>query len=533
MPVLPLLLFMTLAQDAFVTTSGGVAVIDPVANKSVATLALSAGNATVAPNGALVYITQTANANVVVVNAATQQTVATVAVGRGPAVAAVSPDSSRVYVTNLQDGTVSVIDAVTNTVLATVAVGPRPLGAAVSPDGSKVYVANSGGSTISVIDVSSNTVSSTITLPFPVAPWMVAFSIDGAKAYVTDNGYGYVYVISTATDTVAGSFRPASYNQGVAFSPNGALAFVTDAAGAVNVVNAVTDTVMHSVSLGGSPAGVAFSTDGTKAYVANGSLNEVQVVDTNNFAVTAIAIPAQPTGFGIFVQPGGAPVATAVGNGFTFLNGESPGAFIVIRGTNLASGALSAASSELPTQLAATTVLLDGAPIPLFYVSPTQINAQIPTNAEVSLTSIEVVNGTEVSNRLEFPVSSASPGIPYYVLNGTNHAAAQNGDNSLNAPGNPAVAGSLMTIYFTGVGPVTNPVIAGIAAPASPLSNAELDVSVSIGGMVVEPSFAGLSPGSIGLAQANVKVPSLAPGDYPLTITVGGFSSNAVHVSIH
>jgi uncharacterized protein (TIGR03437 family) len=533
MPVLPVLLLMTLAQDAFVATSGGVSVIDTAAGKSVATLSLGAGNAAVAPNGALVYITQTGTSNLVVVDASTQKTLTTIRVGMTPAVAAVSPDSSRVYVTNLQDGTVSVVDAVANAVVATVAVGARPFGVAVSPDGSKVYVANSGGSTVSVIDTSANTVSSTITLPFPVAPWMVAFSIDGSKAYVTDNGYGHVYVISTATDTVTGSFRPASYNQGVAFSPNGALAFVTDAAGAVNVVNAVTDSVVQSVPLGGSPAGVAFSSDGTKAYVANGALNQVQVVDTNSFAVTSIATPQQPTAFGIFVQPGGAPIATAVGNGFTFLNGSSPGAFVVIRGTNLASGVLSAGNNGLPTQLGATVVLLDGEPIPLFYVSPTQINAQIPVNAQVSLASIEVVNGAEVSNRVEFPVSSASPGLPYYALNGANHVSAGNADNSVNSPSNPAAAGSLMTIYFTGVGPVTNPVASGMAAPVAPLSNAELEVTVTIGGQVLEPSFTGLSPGSIGMAQVNVAVPALPLGDYPMVVTVGGFSSNSALVSIH
>ena len=530
--MLPVLLMMTLAQNAFVATSGGVSVIDTVAGTSVTTLSLGPGNAAVAPNGALVYITQSSTSSVVVVNAGTQKTVTTIPVGRVPVVAAVSPDSSRVYVTNQQDGTVSVIDALANAVVAAVPVGARPFGVAVSPDGSKVYVANSGGSTVSVIDTGTNAVSGTITLPFPVTPWMVAFSVDGSKAYVTDNGYGHVYVISTATDTVTGSFQPASYNQGVAFSPNGAMAFVTDASGAVTVVDAVTDTVLRSVALGGNPAGVAFSSDGSKAYVANGSLNEVQVVDTNSFAVTSIATPVQPTGFGIFIQPGGAPVAAAVGNGFTFLDGESPGGLIVIRGMNLASGSITAGGGPFPTMLGATVVLMNGTPIPLLYVSPTQINAQIPVESLVSLASIQVVNGTEVSNRVQFPVRSAAPGIPYYVLNGANRAAAQNGDGSSNSQANPAAAGSLMTIFFTGVGPVTNPVATGMIAPLAPLSNAELEVTVSIGGMVLEPSFAGLSPGSIALAQANVEVPVLAPGDYPVIVTVGGFSSNVAVVSI-
>jgi uncharacterized protein (TIGR03437 family) len=183
--------------------------------------------------------------------------------------------------------------------------------------------------------------------------------------------------------------------------------------------------------------------------------------------------------------------------------------------------------------LGATSVLLDGRAIPLYFVSPTQINAQIPVDALVSLASIQVVNGTGESNRIEFPIDAAAPGIPYYVLNGTNHASARNGDNSVNSPSNPAAVGSLMAIYFTGIGPVTNPVASGTPAPYGPLSNAELKVTVSIGGQSIAPSFAGLSPGSIGLAQANVQVPTLAPGDYPVVVTVGGSDSNSVLVSIH
>jgi uncharacterized protein (TIGR03437 family) len=530
--ILWLPLYLALAQNAFVPTSGGVAVIDTVAGTTIATLPLEAGNAAVSTDGGTVYVTQTASQTVLALDAKTLNTLATIGVGKGATGVAVSPDGTRAYVTNQLDNSVSVIDAAKLAVAATIAVGARPFGIAVAMDGLKVYVANSGANTVTVIDTVANAVAATVTLPFPVAPCMAAVSQDGAKVYVTDNGYGHVYVISTATDTLTGSLQPASYNQGVAFSPNGAQAYVTDAAGAVNVVDAVNDTVLRAIPLGGNPAGVAFSTDGTKAYVANGSLNEIQVVDTTTGAVTVIGAPNGPTGFGIFIQPGGAPNVTGVANGFTFEDGESPGAFVVITGTNLASGNIGFTGTSLPTSLGATSVLLDGIPIPLFYVTPTQINAQIPVDALVSLASIEVVNGTETSGRLEFAIDAAAPGIPFYMLNGTEHAAAQNGDGSANSPSNAAAAGSLITIYFTGIGPVTNQAPSGRAAPVSPLSNSLLQVTVSIGGQIIEPAFAGLAPGSIGLAQANVQVPVLAPGDYPVAITVGGSVSNSVLVSI-
>jgi uncharacterized protein (TIGR03437 family) len=530
--MIPVFWLLVLAQNAYVTTGGGVVAIDTGSGKITATLALSAGNAAVAPNGAMLYVTQTASNTVAAVNTATNQTVAKIAVGNGPAVAAVSPDSSRVYVTNMLDGTVSAINAATNSVIATVMVGARPFGVAVSVDGTKVYVANTGGPSISVIDTSRNAVSSTIQLPFPASPRMPALSPDGRKAYVTDSNYGSVYVISTATDTVTSTFQAAANNEGVAFSPNGAQAYVTNLEGSVYIVDAARDTVTGTVMLGGSPAGVGFSPDGTKAYVANNGLSEVQVINTGTLAVTAIATPGQPTGFGIFVQPGGPPEIAAVANGFTFQNGFSPGAFIVLAGTNLASLTASFTGTTLPTAIGATSVLLNGIPIRLYYVSPTQINAQLPVDTAVTLSSLEVVNGIEVSDPEQVAIAEASPGIPYYVTNGANHASARNGDNSINSPTNPAAAGSLVTIYLTGMGPVTNPVEAGVPAPESRLAVAELPVSVNMGGKMLVPIFAGLSPGSIGLAQVNVQVPALAPGDYPVTVTIGVAVSNAPLISV-
>ena len=53
-------------------------------------------------------------------------------------------DGGRVFVTNERSDTVSVIDAATNQVIKTVAVGKRPRGIGISPDGSEVYVAVSG-----------------------------------------------------------------------------------------------------------------------------------------------------------------------------------------------------------------------------------------------------------------------------------------------------------------------------------------------------------------------------------------------------
>lgn len=128
-----------------------------------------------------------------------------------------------------------------------------------------------------------------------------------------------------------------------------------------------------------------------------------------------------------------------------------------------------------------------------------------------------------------FVMQSTAPGI--FLLNGT-QAAALNQDGTVNGPTQPALAGSVIQVYATGLGAVDNPVVEGAAAPASPLSQTIATVQASIGGQAAQVQFAGLAPGFAGLYQVNVVVPQLASGAYALQIAAGGVASNAATVNI-
>jgi YVTN family beta-propeller protein len=79
---------------------------------------------------------------------------------------AVTPDDSKVYIANSGDDTVSVINTGTNKVIGSIAVGSDPQGVSVTSDGRKVYVANEGdgtvGGTVSIIDTATNTAESSM-----------------------------------------------------------------------------------------------------------------------------------------------------------------------------------------------------------------------------------------------------------------------------------------------------------------------------------------------------------------------------------
>jgi uncharacterized protein (TIGR03437 family) len=207
----------------------------------------------------------------------------------------------------------------------------------------------------------------------------------------------------------------------------------------------------------------------------------------------------------------------------------APGSLATIFGSDLASDTVAAADFPLPTILAGTTVSLGGTLVPLLYVSPTQINFQVPSSTAAGDAKI-VVNGPGgASTEFTFSVTAQAPSLFQY---GSNHALAQNAGGLLNSHDSPASAGSYITVYLTGQGAVDNPVADGEAAPLSPIATATAKVSATIGPSSATVQFLGITPLFAGLAQANIQVPNLPSGDYPLVITAGDYISASAIVSI-
>jgi uncharacterized protein (TIGR03437 family) len=207
----------------------------------------------------------------------------------------------------------------------------------------------------------------------------------------------------------------------------------------------------------------------------------------------------------------------------------SPGAYASAYGTGLANTTASADTLPLLTNLRGTTVTVNGRAAPIYFVSPLQVNFQVPFETEPGLVTVWISSNGLPTTIAWVKVAAAAPGI---LLYGNNHAVAQNQDFSLNQTTVPAAPASFLTVYLTGIGPLDNPVGNGQPALADPLSRATQPYSATIGNVPATVSFLGLTPGFVGLAQANIQVPNLANGDYPLVLRVGGQASNAATVSI-
>ena len=237
---------------------------------------------------------------------------------------------------------------------------------------------------------------------------------------------------------------------------------------------------------------------------------------------------------GLIVTPP-KPVFTAAStvNGASFVGGGvSPGEIISIFGVYIGptspvqNGGFDA-NGALPTSLGGVSVSFGGVLAPLFYVSPEQLNLQVPYDvANGAQTSVVVEVGGAQSDRIAVPVVAATPAI--FQIAGTKQGIVVNQDGSLNSAQSPAPRGSVVTIYATGSGVTTPPATTGKGAGASPLSVAT-NTSVTIGGASANVIFAGLSPGFVGLMQVNAQVPAGAASGaaVPLQISVAGAASPA------
>jgi YVTN family beta-propeller protein len=138
----------------------------------------------------------------------------------------------------------------------------------------------------------------TSTIPVGTYPRGVAFTPDGSTAYVTNAGSDTVSVIAVASGTVTSTIPVGSFPVGVAFTPDGSTAYVADSgSNTVSVIAVASGTVTSTIPVGTEPYRVAFTPDGSTAYVTNAGSSTVSVIDVNSVppVFTAATPPTKAT----------------------------------------------------------------------------------------------------------------------------------------------------------------------------------------------------------------------------------------------
>lgn len=212
-------------------------------------------------------------------------------------------------------------------------------------------------------------------------------------------------------------------------------------------------------------------------------------------------------------------------------------------GSQLASASANATETPLPTELGGVSVRITpdgqaGLLAPLFFVSPEQINYQIPSHAPVGRATVEVLEGSDIRASGSVLVQDVGPGIFTGNQSGRGLAAADavlvKADGSqeprpvLTCPGGPqpcqpvplSLAGPgeqlFLILYATGI---------RHAPPGTP-------VRVLVDAQELEVTYAGAQLQFEGLDQVNVILPNDLQGgrEIELRLAVGHEQSNPVTV---
>ena len=305
--------------------SNSVSVIDTSSDSVVTTVTV--GNqpydVAVLPNGAKVYVTNSSISNpplgsVSVIDTATNA-VTTVVTGQlsqpgFPATPglAVSPDGTRVYVSEEGENTVAIIDTATDTVIDRIPTSNDHRGLAVHPSGSPLYVANFSDSVwvhdtfapYAHIGTASN--GGGYAGAFPLA---VVVNPAGTTYYITGLRFpGSIAVADVATNVIATTIGDSWFGL-LAISSDGRRLYAPSSRdNTLALVDTASNTIAATVPVGTYPYGVALTPDGRKAYVTNrgsfsGGGNTVSVVDTGTAAVTmTITVGTTPSGIAVAPQ---------------------------------------------------------------------------------------------------------------------------------------------------------------------------------------------------------------------------------------
>jgi uncharacterized protein (TIGR03437 family) len=229
----------------------------------------------------------------------------------------------------------------------------------------------------------------------------------------------------------------------------------------------------------------------------------------------------------------GPPQVTAIASGASFLSGVvAPGELVTVFGANLGPTLLTGAevddTGHLTTKLSHTKVFFDGISAPLLFASENEVGAIVPFGIQASTIQVQVQNGSQFSPNTPVAVVPAAPALFSRDGTGGEIGAIINQDGKQNSYGDPAPAGSVITLYATGAGE-TNP--AGnngqIVSSAPPYPVPVLPVQVSIDNQPADVLYAGAAPGFVqGLIQINVRVPAAASsGQVQVVLQVGNYSS--------
>jgi len=210
------------------------------------------------------------------------------------------------------------------------------------------------------------------------------------------------------------------------------------------------------------------------------------------------------------------------------------GSIVSVFGNFLLTDPVSGAGFPIPTNLGGLSLQFSGAPFaPLFYANVGQVNAQVPWEFAQGTITASIDGQTSAPTNVNLAMYASG----LYSINGqgTGQGAILDANYHLVDSTNPAIVGTtVVQIFCTGLGPVTNQPSTGAPAPSSPLAQTTTLPVATVGGVPATVQFSGLTPGFVGLYQVNVLVPAQVAGtpEVPVILSIGDVQANVVTIAV-
>ncbi|HEX3743126.1 MAG TPA: IPT/TIG domain-containing protein [Bryobacteraceae bacterium] len=422
-----------------------------------------------------------------------------------------------------------------------------------------VYFGSSICGTVRKIDTSGvlTTFAGNGSPSFLQTPWALAIDNSG-NLYACDNGVGTrVYKVTPAgaitiiagngTNGFSGDGGPATSAQlfearGVAVDAAGNV-YIADS-GNLRVRKVDTSGIITTVAGGANSA--PNEVDGGPAVGVNVGALDVAVDSSGNLYIyggnRVYKVSGLSTGA---TQPAGAPAISANGvvNGASFQPGVTPNSWVTIQGTNLApqtdDWSHSIVNGALPTSLDGVSVTMSGKPAYVYFISPGQLNVLAP---DVPAGPISVTVTTAAGASTAFSTTASAYGPAFFLWPGSQVVATRQDFTYAAKAGTfagsttvPAKPGDVLILWGTGFGPTIPAAPSGVSIPTTGSFSTASAPTVTVNNIPAIVYGAALAPGSAGLYQIAIQVPtSLADGDWQIQATIGSVASPAGNIlSVH
>lgn len=392
---------------------------------------------------------------------------------------------------------------------------------------------------------------------FAQTPWALAMDNSG-NLYACDDAVGTrVYKVTPSgaitviagngTNGFSGDGGPATSAQlfearGIAVDASGNV-YIADS-GNLRVRRVDTSGIITTVA--GGPNSAPNEVDGGPPTGVNVGALDVAVDAAGNLYIyggnRVYKVTGLPAGG---ATPPAAPAISANGvvNGASFQPGVTANSWVTIKGTNLSAQtddwSHAIVNGALPTSLDGVSVSIGGKPAYVYFISPGQLNVLAP---DVPAGPITVTVTTAGGTSTAFTTTASAYGPAFFlwpnsqvVATRTDYSYAVKAGTFAGATTVPAKPGDVIILWATGFGPTVPAAPPGVSVPASGGYSTASAPVVTVNGISATVYGGALAPGSAGLYQIAIQVPStLADGDWPIQASIGGILSPAGTIlSVH